>query len=268
MTRIAFLGAGRMASAMVNGLLESKVCTPAEIACASADDGTGEALSQATGIRWERDLEQLLAEADIVVCAFKPQQVGQLSEKHDALAEGKLVLSILAGTPIQVLQQKFSGARNIVRAMPNTPGQIGAGITAYAPREPLAPADDTAIRAILGSLGKVLQVEEAALDAVTAVSGSGPAYVFEFIAALREGGVQAGLDVDTASLLALQTVLGAARLVEQTGEEPETLRDRVTSPGGTTLAGLTVMEQRAFRDMMAATVKAARDRSIELASGG
>ncbi len=266
MIKIAFLGAGKMASAMIEGLLAKKYYTAAEIGCTSAADGTGEALSSRLEIAFTADLKELLAEPAIVVCAFKPQQMGQMSDRHAALTADKLILSILAGTPVAKLAEKFPKARNIVRSMPNTPGQIGAGITAYAARAPLSGEDKEAVEKVLGALGQVLPVEEKHLDAVTAVSGSGPAYLFEFVAALRDGGVKAGLLPETACQLALQTALGAARLLAHTRESPETLRDRVTSPGGTTLAGLEVMKKHRFRAILEETVQAAKNRSIELSA--
>ena len=152
-----------------------------------------------------------------------------------------------------------------MRAMPNTPGQIGAGITCYASLNHLEDADREDVEKILGSMGQVIPLDEEYLDAVTAVSGSGPAYVFEFVAALRDGGIAAGLEPEVAYKLALETTLGAARLLASTGESPENLRDRVTSPGGTTMAALEVLNEREFRNILADAVEAARKRSIEMA---
>jgi len=262
--KIAFLGAGRMSGAMVKGLLTRKVFSPGEIACTSGPDGTAEALAAATGIHATYDLEELISGADIIVAAFKPQQLADIDARVAKLSDGKLVLSILAGSRIAVLAEKFGGARNIVRVMPNSPGQIGAGISAYSFQKKPAPADKKVVEDILGSLGEHLELPEAQLDAVTAVSGSGPAYVFEFLAALRDAGEAVGLERQVAFRLALATLTGSIRLVEETGTDPETLREQVTSPGGTTLAGLTIMKERDFRGMIAATVAAACRRSEEL----
>lgn len=265
MIKIAFLGAGRMATAMVSGLLDHKCYSPEEIACLSAADGTGEALAKKFGIRHTDSLEDLLAKADIIVLAFKPQQLADMGTEHARLSTGKLIVSILAGSPLNKLSDKFPEARNIIRSMPNTPGQIGAGITCYSPLQSLEEKDQTAVENILGSMGPVIALSEEHLDAVTAVSGSGPAYVFEFVAALRDGGINAGLDPEVAYKLAMETTLGAARLLARSGEKPETLRDWVSSPGGTTLAGLGVMKQGDFRQLISDTVAAAKKRSIELA---
>lgn len=262
--RIAFLGAGRMASAMIGGLLREERRTPGELVCFSAADGTGEAAAARFGIGLAQSVEQLFAAASTVVLAFKPQQLGEMTEAHRKGTRGKLILSILAGVPVARLRETFPDAAVIVRAMPNTPGQIGAGITGYAPERGLAAPEQSVVEEILGSLGPVFTVDEPSLDAVTAVSGSGPAYLFEFVAALRDGGIAAGLDPELAAKLALETTLGAARLLAQSGETPEFLLNAVSSPGGTTLAGLGVMEEAGFRDILRRTVEAARRRSIEL----
>lgn len=258
-----------MASAMIRGMLAKGTAQASQIACTSAPDGSGERLAAATGIAWTPSVADLLAASDLqaIVLAIKPQQLQDLPAEIAAHAQGKLVVSILAGTPITRLAAKFPTAANIVRAMPNTPGQIGAGITCYALKALLTDGEQQIVDAVLGSMGPALRVEEAQLDAVTGVSGSGPAYVFEFVAALRDAGVREGLDSATAYRLALHTVLGAAKLLEQTGETPEVLRDRVTSPNGTTLAALNVLAEQGFRDLVGTAVTAARRRSEELARG-
>lgn len=267
MIRLAFLGAGRMASAMVGGILQKGLFKPEEIGCTSAADGTGEALAAKTGIQLVRETAELLATAEIVVLAFKPQQLKDIGPEFAPLTAGKLVLSILAGSTLARLGARFPQARNLVRSMPNTPGMVGAGVTAYASREALSDADRSLTEGILGALGVVLALPEDKLNAVTGLSGSGPAYVFEFVAALRDGGIAAGLDPETSYRLALHTVLGAAQLLVAVPETPETHRDWVTSPKGTTLAGLTLMQERDFRSLMKDTVLAAARRSEELAAG-
>ena len=169
--------------------------------------------------------------------------------------------------PIARLAEKFPQAKNIVRAMPNTPGQIGEGVSCFAAKSPLSDAERAIVQAVLGAMGPALEVAEKDLDAVTALSGSGPAYVFAFIEALRDGGIAEGLSPEISSLLALRTVLGAAKLLEQSGETPESLRIKVTSPKGTTLAALTVMQEQGFADLVKKAVHAAKVRSEELARG-
>jgi pyrroline-5-carboxylate reductase len=268
MSKIAFLGAGRMASAIVDSLLAGRTYAAAELACTDGGDGTARALATRTGITAAAGLADLIGPADTLVLACKPQQLAGLDPRIADLAAGKLVLSILAGKRLASLAQVLPRARNIVRAMPNTPGQIGAGITAWCSLQPLAPADCTSVEAILGALGQVVALAEPQLDAVTGLSGSGPAYVFEFTAALRDAGEAAGLPRKTAWKLALETVLGSARLMAQTGTEPETLRDQVTSPKGTTFAGLQRMAARDFRGLIRETVLAAKARSEELSQDG
>lgn len=264
MPKIAFLGAGRMASAIVDGLLANNAALPADLSCTDGGDDTARQLAARTGIVATTDLAALLGGADTIVLACKPQQLAGLDPRLAELAAGKLVLSILAGKRLPTLAAVFPRARNLVRAMPNTPGQIGAGVTAWCAHATLSAEDRALVGAILGAMGQVVEIAEAQLDAVTGLSGSGPAYVFEFTAALRDAGVAAGLPRDIAWKLATETVLGSARLMARTGSEPETLRDQVTSPNGTTYAGLQRMKVRDFRGLIAETVLAATARSVEL----
>lgn len=254
-----------MASAIIHGLLEKKHFSPAEIACTCGDDPTGPSLAESTGILYFKEIAPAIKEADTVVLACKPQQFDAIDATLADAASGKLVLSILAGTPLRRLSEKFSNARNIVRTMPNTPGQIGAGVTAFAPLKALADADAGTVEKTLSSLGNFHEVEESDLDAVTALSGSGPAYVFEFAAALREAGAKAGLPKELAESLTIDTLLGAAMLLAESESTPEELRDAVTSPGGTTAAALGVFEKADFRALVEKAVAAAKARSIELA---
>lgn len=253
-----------MASAIVDGLLAKHACRPDDLACVDGGDGTAAALAARCGIGAPRDLEALLTPADTIVLACKPQQLATLDPRLANLAAGKVVISILAGKRLSSLAKAFPKARNIVRAMPNTPGQIGAGVTAWCALHPLAAGDGAVVDLILGALGQVVALDEAQLDAVTGLSGSGPAYVFEFAAALRDAGEAAGLSREIAWRLAMQTVLGSAQLMARTGTEPEALRDQVTSPNGTTFAGLQRMAARDFRGVVRETVLAATARSQEL----
>ncbi len=264
MPKIAFIGAGRMASAIVTGLLDQHVAQPADLACLGGDDDTARQLVARTGIRLCAELPELLDGADMVVLAFKPQHLSSADPRLAALTTGKLVLSILAGKPLAALTNVFPGARNLVRTMPNTPGQIGAGITGWCSLNPLDDTDTTLVQSLLGALGRHVAVDESQIDAITAVSGSGPAYVFEFTAALRAAGIAAGLPPEAAHDLAMATVIGSAKLMEHTGTEPEELRNQVTSPNGTTYAGLQVMAARDFRGVILDTVLAAKTRSEEL----
>ncbi|MSU46792.1 MAG: pyrroline-5-carboxylate reductase [Lacunisphaera sp.] len=262
--RIAFLGAGNLASAMVRGLLARKVHTPGDIACTSKHGVTAQKLAADTGITFESDLPKLLAGADTVIVAFKPQSLAGSDPRLAELTAGKLVLSVLAGIKLARLAQIFPRARNLVRALPNLPAAIGAGITPWCSLALLAPADHATMEKLLGSLGQHLALGEEHMDTVTALVGSGPAFLFEFLAALRDGGGAAGLPRETALQLAIQTVLGSTKLLAQTGGEPEALRDKVVSPNGTTFAGLQVMAARQFRETVKETILAAARRSGEL----
>lgn len=256
-----------MASAIIRGLIEKEYYAPEEIACTCGEDSTGPDLADATGIHYRADIIPALYEAETIVLACKPQQFAALSPQLAEAASGKLILSILAGTPLAQLSEKFSGARNVIRTMPNTPGQIGAGVTAFAPLRELTEKDTSIVENILSSLGNFHEVDEVDLDAVTALSGSGPAYVFEFAAALREAGIHCGLDKALAESLAIDTLLGAAMLLADSGERPEALRDAVTSPGGTTAAALEVLKAGEFRDLIKRALASAKARSLELATG-
>jgi len=266
--RLAFIGAGNLASAIVRGLLAKNVCPATAIACTSKTGGTAQKLSAATGITFEADLAKLLAPADIVVLAFKPQSLDTADPRLAELTTGKLVISLLAGKKVGTLAKFYPHARNIVRTMPNTPAAIGAGLTSFCTRRPLSAADRTTVESMLDALGKYLEVDEAKLDALTALGGSGPAFLFEFVAGLREAGIAAGLPADTAATVALETVLGASRLLARSGETPEALRDKVTSPNGTTYAGLQVLTSRQFRDTLKETILAATQRAGELSRDG
>lgn len=261
---LAFLGAGNLASAIVRGLLARSAATPASIGCTSKGGESARRLAQETGIRCETDLAKLLAAADTVVIAFKPQSLAASDPRLAELTAGKLVISVLAGKRLATLRKHFPRARNVVRTMPNTPAAIGAGITPYAPLAPLANNDRATVEGLLGALGQFLELEEKHLDACTALSAGGPAFLFEFVAALREGGIAAGLAPNVATKLATETILGSARLLARTGLEPEKLRDQVVSPNGTTFAGLEVLAARNFRDAVRDTVLAATKRAEEL----
>lgn len=264
MSMIAFLGSGNMATAFAEGLLAKNAVTQSALRCFSASGKSAAVLAEKTGILQTRSLVELLAGADTLVVAFKPQHLATADPALANLTDGKLVLSVLAGKKISSLQRVFPQARNIVRTMPNTPGQIGAGITGWCVTAPLSATDRATVETILGALGKAVEVSEAQMDAVTGVSGSGPAYVFEFAAALRDAGVAAGLAPETAQTLAVETLLGAARLLARKNIEPETLRNQVTSPNGTTFAGLQRMAARDFRGLVREAVLAAKARSEEL----
>jgi pyrroline-5-carboxylate reductase len=262
--RLAFLGAGNLASAIVRGLLAKQAFAPADLACTSKGGESAGKLAASTGIVHESDLARLLDTTDTVLVAFKPQSLATADPRLAELTRGKLVISVLAGKKLATLARTFPHARNVVRTMPNTPAAIGAGITPWCSQSPLSSADLAQVNKILGALGRSLTLDESYFDALTALGGSGPAFLFEFVAGLRDAGLAAGLPADTAYTVALETVLGASRLLARSTETPEALRDKVTSPNGTTFAGLQVLGQHQLRETLKETILAATRRAGEL----
>jgi pyrroline-5-carboxylate reductase len=264
-TTIAFLGAGNMAEALVKGLLRAHVATPSEIICTDRRTERGPELTHKYGIRFQKDNLAAVREAGIVVLSVKPQAMNKLLEEiKPGLDQTKLVISIAAGVPIEAIERKVGHGIRIIRTMPNTPALVGAGATALAAGEHATEADLAQARALFEAVGLAVVVDEPLLDAVTGLSGSGPAYIFLIIEALADGGVKAGLARDQAQELAAQTVLGSAKLLIETGEHPGRLKDQVTSPGGTAIAGLHTLEAGGLRTTLMDAVEAATFRSREL----
>lgn len=263
----AFVGAGNMAQAMIGGWIGKGNGNPSAIVVCSRRGESAKALAARYGVRQTPDAETAVSMSAAVVLACKPQQIAELAPRINPVLRGKPVLSILAGTRIARLRTLLPAAGPLIRSMPNRPGQIGEGITPYAPESPLSPELAHWVTAILNPLGAHFLIEEAHLDAVTGISGSGPAYVFEFIAALRDGGIAEGLDPATALRLALHTVGGATALLRCSGDPPEVQRDAVVSPNGTTAAALTRLNEGRFRDTIIEAVRAAAHRSRELSGG-
>jgi pyrroline-5-carboxylate reductase len=264
--QIAFLGAGNMAAAMVEGLITKGVFAPGKIVCLGGSGSSGPALAKKTGIRLATSLDDLLSNAGTLVVAFKPQHLASADPRLKELTEGRLVISVLAGKKVAALTAAFPKARNVVRSMPNTPSQIGAGITGWCSGAALSASDRTVLDQAFGALGKAIELPESDIDAFTAICGCGPAYVFEFAAALRDAGLRMGFDAGTSKLFAVETLLGSARLLARSDADPEVLRNQVTSPNGVTAAGLRKMADLDFRGMMGAAVVAAKARAVELSA--
>ena len=262
---IAFLGAGNMAEALVKGLLRASVATPAEILCTDRLLDRLAELAKRYGVRTSPDNRAAAAEAAIVVLSVKPQVMNKLlAEISPSLDGSKLVVSIAAGVPLAAVERRVGHGVRLIRTMPNTPALVGAGATAISPGEHATEADLAQARALFDAVGRTVIVDEPLLDAVTGLSGSGPAYVFLVIEALADAGVKMGLDRRTAQDLAAQTVLGSAQLLIETGEHPGRLKDQVTSPGGTAIAGLHTLEAGGLRTTLMNAVEAATKRSHEL----
>lgn len=260
---LLFIGAGKMATALGAGIARYHLWPLEGIAATDIAAPAREAFTAATGIRCVASAADVIATAEVVLLAVKPQVAEAAVKALPPLRPGALVISICAGITIARLAGWF-GTGRVIRVMPNTPLMVGKGASAYA----LGPAADEAAAAVaerlLGTLGIVRQVGEAQLDAVTALSGSGPAYVFELAKAMAEAGEKVGLEPELALDLTVQTIAGAAEMMARKLGTPEQLRDAVTSPNGTTAAGLAVLSQNHFRDLVEKVVTAARDRSLEL----
>ncbi len=263
MKKFGFIGAGKMAGAIVRGMIAGNAATPSEIFCTCGNDDTGAKLAQDVGIGLASDIGELLNNAQNIVLACKPQQLAEVASSS-ACAKAEVLISILAGTTIARLRQCFPSVKKIVRVMPNMPAQISQGISCYAPESPLNAEEKALVEGVLGAIGECLEVDEARLDAVTALSGSGPGYIFEFAAALIEGAKQIGFSDDEAKKLVNKTMLGSAMLLCQSPLTADELRTAVSSPGGTTLAGLNEFNQSQFRQTVANALKAACKRSEEL----
>jgi pyrroline-5-carboxylate reductase len=263
--RIGMIGAGNMAGALVRGLLVSGRITSDRVRASDVLDEKRRALGEAHGIVTTDDNASVARFADLVVLAVKPQVIADVTKTFaDALAPETLVVSVAAGVPIRALAALLPRTRSIVRAMPNTPALVLAGATGLAASSAVSDADFAAATALFEAVGRVVRVEEPALDAVTGLSGSGPAYVMLVIEALTEGGVQAGLDRETALLLATDVVYGSAKLLVETRDDPARLRAMVTSPNGTTLAGLRALEAGGLVSALISAVESATRRSREL----
>jgi pyrroline-5-carboxylate reductase len=263
--KIGFIGCGAMARALAGGLVEAGLAPDRILASdpiASARSGFEEAI----GSEPVEHNERVVANADVVVLAVKPGMVDSILRELDPkLAAQPLWISIAAGVPLAKLCESLPPKTRVVRTMPNTPALVGAAATAYFPGPGVGDADLKIVEAILQAAGWCWRApDEDLLDAVTGLSGSGPAYVFLIIEALADAGVRQGLPRDAAQQLATRTVLGAAKLVLETGSHPAALKDQVTSPGGTTIAGLEQLEAHGVRAALYAAVGAATERSRQL----
>jgi pyrroline-5-carboxylate reductase len=262
---ICFLGSGNMAEALVKGLLRAEMATSSEIVCSDRNEERCSFFAQRYGVRSTRSNREAVQASEIVVLSVKPQVMNRLlDEIAPVLDASKLVISIAAGVPIAAIERKVGHGVRIVRTMPNTPALVGAGATALVAGEHATDDDLKQARALFDAIGKTVVVDEPLLDAVTGLSGSGPAYIFLIIEALSDAGVKVGLPRVIAQELAAQTVLGSAKLLLETGEHPGRLKDQVTSPGGTAIAGLHTLEAGGLRTTLMNAVEVATQRSREL----
>lgn len=265
--KIASLGAGRMASSLLGALVEGGFCAASDICVTSRTRESRSSLADHLRVNACDSLQHAVSQADIVLVCVKPADVGPVLAELSTELSGKLLVSVAAGITLESLAKWAPGAR-IIRAMPNTPAEIAMGVTALSFGALVTEDDRSMACQIFESVGEVVEIDESLMDAVTALSGSGPAYFFLFFEALTEAGVALGLPRETAQKLAIQTGRGAAELAFQSGREPAQLRHQVTSPKGTTAAALEVFESTGLRNSVAKALEAAARRSKELSQPG
>jgi len=263
--KIGFLGAGKMATALAKGFVRAEIAFPKEITASDPHPGARKNFSSEVGAKTCAVNLDVAQSANILILATKPDQVAPvLAEISSAFTKNHLLISIAAGVTIAKLETALPAGSRVIRVMPNTPALVGAGASAFALGKNASVADAELAKKLLSAVGVAFQVKENLLDAVTGLSGSGPAYVYQFIEALSDGGVAAGLPRDIATKLAAQTVLGGAKMVLETGEHPGALKDQVTSPGGTTIEGLHALEKGKLRATVISAVRAATEKSKKL----
>ena len=263
--RVGFVGTGRMATALAGGLVSSGFCPAASIVGSDVVPAAAEAFAESTGGAVVESNAEVAERSDVIVLAVKPQQMSEvLAGLAPAVGPDHLVVSIAAGITLQALSEGLGESTRLVRVMPNTPCLVGISASAFAVGTAATAADADLVSRLLTTVGVALPVKEPLIDAVTGLSGSGPAYVYEVIEALSDGGVLCGLPRDVVLHLAAVTVKGAADMVLVTGEHPGALKDAVASPGGTTIAGLAELDRAGLRGTLINAVEAATRRSREL----
>jgi pyrroline-5-carboxylate reductase len=263
--KIGLVGTGNMASALIFGLLSSKTLRPEQIRGSDLRAEQLAELEQRYGIKTHTDNAELMAWANVLVLAVKPQVLDRvLDQVASAITSNTLVVSIAAGVPLCAIEARLPDGIRVLRAMPNTPAMALAGATGIAPGSHATAEDIQFTKALFDATGRSVVLDESLLDAVTGLSGSGPAYIMLIIDALADGGVKVGLPRETALLLAAQTVYGSAKLLLETGEHPGRLKDQVTSPGGTSIAGLHALEAGGLRHTLIDAVEVATRRAAQL----
>ncbi|HEY4415433.1 MAG TPA: pyrroline-5-carboxylate reductase [Verrucomicrobiae bacterium] len=266
--KIGFLGAGKMATALARGFLNAKLVKANQIFAADPYEAARKYFAAETGAKTVATNREVTQAANVLILATKPDQVAAvLAEISGAFTKNHLLISIAAGVTMAKLESGLPAGARIIRVMPNTPALVGAGASAFAVGKSATSADGELAKKLVSAVGRAFAVKESLLDAVTGLSGSGPAYVYQFIEALSDGGVAAGLPRDIATQLAAQTVLGSAKMVLETGQHPGVLKDQVTSPGGTTIEGLHELEKGKLRGTVISAVRAATEKSKKLGQG-
>jgi pyrroline-5-carboxylate reductase len=263
--RFAFIGGGNMAEALLKGLLSGLAVDPARITVTDILPERRKYLETAYGITTSADNPQVVQHSDVVILAVKPQTMPVVLETiAPVVTREKLIISIAAGITLHTLQSALGVESRVVRVMPNTPALVLSGAAGISPGNAATPQDVALVERIFGAVGRAVVVSDTMMDAVTGLSGSGPAFVFALIEGLSDGGVLMGLPRPVATVLAAQTVLGAAKMVLETGKHPGELKDMVTSPAGTTIAGMHALESGGLRGLMMEAVRRATERSVAL----
>jgi pyrroline-5-carboxylate reductase len=262
---IGFLGAGKMAAALAKGFVRAELVVPREIIASDPFDTARKHFAAEVGAKTVAANAEVAKFANVLILATKPDQVSAaLADISGAFTKNHLLISIAAGVTLAKLEAALPAGARVIRVMPNTPALVGEAASAFAPGKSATAADGGLAKKLLSAVGIAFQVKESLLDAVTGLSGSGPAYVYQFIEALSDGGVASGLPRDIATRLAAQTVLGGAKMVLETGQHPGALKDQVTSPGGTTIEGLHELEKGKLRATVMSAVRAATEKSKKL----
>ncbi len=266
--RIGFLGAGKMATALAKGWLAAGLAAPDRLLASDPLPPARDAFTSATGARATADNREVVRHSDLLLLAVKPQSMAALlAEVRPAISRNHLIVSIAAGVTLRQLADGLGGDHRLIRVMPNTPCLVGESASGYAASEEATAEDIALVDRLLNAVGRAFRLPEHLLDAVTGLSGSGPAFVYVVIEALSDGGVRMGLPRDVATALAAQTVLGSAKLVLESGQHTGQLKDMVASPGGTTIAGLHALERGGLRAALMDAVEAATRRATELGRG-
>jgi pyrroline-5-carboxylate reductase len=266
--RFACIGGGNMAEALLKGLLSGLGVAPGRITATDVLSERRVYLETTYGVTTSADNPRVVQESDVVILAIKPQIMPEVLQTiAPAVTQDKLIISIAAGITLQTLQNALGAGNRVVRVMPNTPALVLSGAAGISPGGAATPQDVALVERIFGAVGRAVVVSDDLMDAVTGLSGSGPAFVFALIEGLSDGGVLMGLSRSVATVLAAQTVLGAAKMVLETGKHTGELKDMVTSPAGTTIAGLEVLEGAGLRGLMMETVRRATERSTALGRG-
>ena len=262
---VGFLGTGKMATALAKGFIRAGLVTPRQVFGSDPLTTARVTFGKETGARILPSNVRVLEQASVLVLATKPDHIAAvLAEVRDHFTRRHLLISIAAGVPTAKLEAALPDRARIIRVMPNTPALVGSSASGFALGKSATRADGELAQRLFSAVGVAVQLKESLLDAVTGLSGSGPAYVYQFIEAMSDGGVATGLPRDVATKLAAQTVVGAARMVLETGLHPGALKDMVTSPGGTTIEGLHELEKGRLRGTVMSAVRAATEKSKKL----